>query len=135
MSTLLVSDSVVLVPDWAGSLVFSGVPSGCEGWNAVRVPPRAQHDPSSEGSFALTCVQRVYTVSSDAGPRLCGDPVACSVVWGGGQVSWPQALRLLECDYPRVLSDWSWLPVFVRHLFMGRPGAGDMILVTFFKTS
>jgi hypothetical protein len=39
MSTLMASDRVVRVPDWAGFGMFSGVPSGCKGWNAVRIPP------------------------------------------------------------------------------------------------
>jgi prophage maintenance system killer protein len=28
--------------DWPGFGMFSGVRSACKGWNAVRVPPRAQ---------------------------------------------------------------------------------------------
>jgi hypothetical protein len=47
--TLWASDLVVVVPDWAGFRRFPGEPSDCKGWNAVRVPPRAQHNPSSEG--------------------------------------------------------------------------------------
>lgn len=49
LSTLWASDWVVHRPDWPGLLMFSGVRSVCKGQNAVRVPPRAQHDPSSEG--------------------------------------------------------------------------------------
>ena len=40
--TLFASDRVVYRPDWAGLLMFSGLPSIYKGWNAVRVPPRAQ---------------------------------------------------------------------------------------------
>ena len=47
--TLFASDRVVYRPDWAALLMFSGVPSIFKGWNAVRVPPRAQLIPSSEG--------------------------------------------------------------------------------------
>jgi hypothetical protein len=55
MCTPQASDWAVHRSDWVGLRMFSGVPSVCKVWNAVRVPPRAQHDPSSEGSFALTC--------------------------------------------------------------------------------
>jgi hypothetical protein len=37
--------------------------------NAVRVPPRAQQSPSSEGVFALTRVQSLWSGPSDAGSR------------------------------------------------------------------
>jgi hypothetical protein len=40
---------VVLVPDWAGLAMFSGEWQVFRGWNLVRVPPRAQHSPSSQG--------------------------------------------------------------------------------------
>ena len=49
MSTLLVSDRVLLPSDYFGFRMFSRVPSVCKGWNTVRVPPRARHIPSSEG--------------------------------------------------------------------------------------
>ena len=49
MCTLWASDWVVLGSDRAGLRMFSRVPSVCKGWDPVRVPPRAQHDPSSEG--------------------------------------------------------------------------------------
>jgi hypothetical protein len=44
------SDWVVVVPDWLGLLMFSGVPSICQGWNAVRVPSRAPITPRQRGS-------------------------------------------------------------------------------------
>jgi hypothetical protein len=43
------SDWVVPGSDRAGFRMFSGLPSVFKAWNTVRVPPRAQHDPSSEG--------------------------------------------------------------------------------------
>jgi hypothetical protein len=49
MSTLWASDRVVHRSDRAGFRMFPGESSVCKGWNAVRVPPRAQHSPSSEG--------------------------------------------------------------------------------------
>jgi hypothetical protein len=51
MCTLWALDRVVLVADWAGLRRFSGEWRKFKGWNPVRVPPRAQHDPSSEGSL------------------------------------------------------------------------------------
>jgi hypothetical protein len=42
--------------DWTGLAMFPRESRVCRGWKAVRVPPRAQHSPSSEGVFALTCV-------------------------------------------------------------------------------
>jgi len=42
MRTLFASDRVVYRSDWAGLLMFSGLPSDFKGWNAIRVPPRAQ---------------------------------------------------------------------------------------------
>jgi hypothetical protein len=55
MSTLLAADWVAKPADCLGFRMFLRVPSHCKGWNAVRVPPRAQHSPLSEGVFALTC--------------------------------------------------------------------------------
>lgn len=49
MSTDLASDWVVYRPDSDVLGMFSGVPCVFGAWNAVRVPPRAQHSPSSEG--------------------------------------------------------------------------------------
>ena len=48
MCTPWASDRVVLVPDWAGLRRYSGEWRKFKGWNPVRVPPRAQHSPSSE---------------------------------------------------------------------------------------
>ncbi|KQN86578.1 hypothetical protein ASE96_13515 [Arthrobacter sp. Leaf69] len=42
VSTLWVSDWVVLVPDWAGLRRFAGEWLVFKGWNPVRVPPRAR---------------------------------------------------------------------------------------------
>jgi hypothetical protein len=49
MCTLRAADRLELGSDRAGFGMFSGERRICRGWNAVRVPPRAQHDPSSEG--------------------------------------------------------------------------------------
>lgn len=49
MSTLFVSDCLVEHSDYFGFRMFSRVPSVYKAGNAVRVPPRAQHTPSSEG--------------------------------------------------------------------------------------
>ena len=57
MSTLLRADRTVKPAECPGFGMFLQVPSVCQGGNAVRVPPRAQQIPSSEGIFALTCVQ------------------------------------------------------------------------------
>lgn len=72
MSTVSASDWAVHRPDWPGVGMFSGVPCVCRAWKTVRVPPWALQVPSSEGIFALTRVQRVYMVSSDAGPGVFG---------------------------------------------------------------
>jgi hypothetical protein len=53
VSTLFASDRVVQRPVWAGLLMFSRVPSVCRGWNAVRVPPRAQCFRRSEPYWTL----------------------------------------------------------------------------------
>ena len=55
MCTLWASDWAVWVSDRAGFRMFPGLPNVCKGWNAVRVPPRAQHIPSSEGVLLLMC--------------------------------------------------------------------------------
>ena len=57
MSTLFASDRVVYRSDWAGFGMFSGVPRVCKGWNAVRVPPRAQCFRRS-GAFYLFTVDK-----------------------------------------------------------------------------
>jgi hypothetical protein len=49
LCTLLPSDWVVEGSDRVGFRMFSREFSVCKGWNAVRVPPRAQQFPSSEG--------------------------------------------------------------------------------------
>jgi hypothetical protein len=49
MSTLFVSYWAKQPSDWLGFRMFSRVPGVCKGWNVVRVPPRAQCFPSSEG--------------------------------------------------------------------------------------
>jgi len=49
MSTPFASDPDVQAMDCFGFRMLLGVPSVCKAWNAVRVPPRAHHIPSSEG--------------------------------------------------------------------------------------
>jgi hypothetical protein len=49
MCTPWPSDRVVLGPVRAGLVMFSGEWRIFKGWSPVRVPPRAQHSPSSEG--------------------------------------------------------------------------------------
>lgn len=57
MSTLPTSDRSVQPPDCPGFRKFPPPPSVPKAQNPVRVPPRARHTLSSEGVFALTCVQ------------------------------------------------------------------------------
>ena len=45
----------------------------CRGWNAVRVPPRAQHSPSSEG-FCFNLCTKLWSRPSDAGARAVAWP-------------------------------------------------------------
>ena len=81
LSTLLASDWAVLPPNRLGFRMFPPLPSISKAWNPVRVPPRAQHTPSSEGVFALTCVQIWWSGPSDTGRGVCLAPrVACLVV-------------------------------------------------------
>lgn len=54
MSTLFVAECLVPPTNCSGFWMFSPVPNVCKGLNIVRVPPRAQQIPSSEGFFALT---------------------------------------------------------------------------------
>lgn len=49
LSTLWPSDCVVMVRNGLGLRMFSAIPCVCKGPKTVRVPPRAQHTPSSEG--------------------------------------------------------------------------------------
>jgi hypothetical protein len=49
LCTLRASARAVLGSDRAGFRVFPREPSVYKGWSPVRVPPWAQHDPSSEG--------------------------------------------------------------------------------------
>ncbi len=140
MSTLLASDWVVLVPDWLGFGMFSGVPYVCRGWKAVRVPPRAQQIPPSEGIFALTCVQSLWWRPSDAGVRTVAWPPRWPVQVCGWRVQGPGlwALRLL-CTRAMWFLSWvvaAWLPAY---LFMVRDGLEDMtwgnFFLSFFLTS
>jgi hypothetical protein len=55
MSTLFASDRVGQPPDCPGLRMFPPLPIVSGPQNRVRVPPRAQYDPSSEG-FLLYCV-------------------------------------------------------------------------------
>ncbi len=48
MSTLSAPDCLVQRPDWPGFRMFPRDSSNDKAGNRVRVPPRAQHDPSSE---------------------------------------------------------------------------------------
>jgi hypothetical protein len=83
MCTLSASDWAVHRPDCLGFGMFSGVPSVWKGWSAVRVPPRAQQVPSSEGIFALTCVQNLWWRPSDADARALALPPRWPVKLGG----------------------------------------------------
>lgn len=49
LSKLLASIWAVLGLVWTGFRMFSRIPGVCMAGNAVRVPPRARHIPSSEG--------------------------------------------------------------------------------------
>jgi hypothetical protein len=112
LSTLWASDRAVHRSDRAGFRMFPRVPSVCKGWNAVRVPPRAQHDPSSEG-FCFN----VWTLTP-AGPsdgvrgmclaprspiRLCGWRVR--VLAGGPSACWNLGLWVV----PSCCSGGRWL--------------------------
>jgi hypothetical protein len=55
MSTLLVSYWAKQPSDWLGFRMFSQVPSVYAGWNAVRVPPRAQYFRRSEACLVFGC--------------------------------------------------------------------------------
>lgn len=54
MSTLIAPDRIVQPPDWPGFRLFPRDPSDSKAWNRVRVPPRARHNPSSEGFLLLS---------------------------------------------------------------------------------
>lgn len=71
MSTLFTPDCLVQPPDWPGFRMFRPLPSVCVPENPARVPPRAQHDPSSEGSFALTYVHSRWSGPSEGCRGVC----------------------------------------------------------------
>ena len=130
VSTLLLSDWVVYRSDWAVLGTFSGVPCVSAAWNAVRVPPRAQHSPSSEGVFALTCVQSLWSGPSDA--RLAGFGLAAAVAYSGGWVagsgSWLVGPPLCSgWGYAVPRSGSVWLVVDGQHLFMVQDSGYDMM--------
>ena len=54
MSTLSASDWPVQPPDWAGFRMFPRDPRKDKAGNRVRVPPRARHNPFSEGFLLLS---------------------------------------------------------------------------------
>lgn len=60
MCTPGASDSVVLAADRFGLGMFTREWRIFKGWHPVRVPPRAQHDPSSEGFLLLMCGHRPF---------------------------------------------------------------------------
>jgi hypothetical protein len=98
VSTHWPSDWAVPRPDWPGLPMFPRDPSVCKAWNHVRVPPRAQHTPSSEGVFALTCVHSGWSGPSDTGRGVCLAPrFACLIVGGRG-------CRVLAGDRPLALN-------------------------------
>ena len=134
LSTLLESDWVIYPEDWAGFGMFSGVSSVCKGWNAVRVPHRAQQIPSPEGIFALTCVQSLWLRPSDARFAGCGLAAAepfqvCGVA---GSRSW------LVGPPPAVAGFMRGVPFLVgaaglaAYLFMVRICLDDMTWANFF---
>ncbi len=134
MSTLLASDRVVYRSDWAGFGMFSGVPSVCRGWNAVRVPPRAQQIPSSEGIFALTCVQSLWWRPSDASARALAWPPRWPIQVCGWRVQRPGwwAFRLLFLCSCYAFLSWLWRPGWPAYLFMVRICLDDMTWANFF---
>lgn len=96
MSTLFTPEWRVHPSDCLGFRMFSRLPSVIKDQNPVRVPPRAQHTPSSEGVFALTCVHSGWSGPSDTGRGVCLAPrVACLVVGERAQGRGWWALRLL----------------------------------------
>ena len=54
MSTLSASDWPVQPPDWPGFRMFPRDPGNSKARNRVRVPPRARHNPFSEGFLLLS---------------------------------------------------------------------------------
>ena len=86
MSTLRASDRVVHRPDWLGFRMFPEDPSVCRGWNAIRVPPRAQCFRRSEALFAFLRVDSVHTLASDLMFRVCGVPDRHIRLCGGAAV-------------------------------------------------
>jgi hypothetical protein len=95
MCTLWALDRVVLVADWAGLPMFSGVPRVCRGWNAVRVPPRARITPRQRGFCfnVWTLSRRVPLTLSAVCAWRCGCLFGCvgggvRVLAGGPSVCW-----------------------------------------------
>ena len=85
LCTLRAADWVELVPDRAGFRMFPREPSVCKGWNAVRVPPRAQCFRRSVAFLVLFGVHIVHTLASDLLFGGCGVPeTSYSVVQGSG---------------------------------------------------
>ena len=88
MSTLSASDWPVQPPDWPGFRMFPPLPSIHKAKNRVRVPPRARHNPSSEGFLRLSVYkpggQVPLTRAAECAQRR-GSPVW---LWGPGSRSW-----------------------------------------------
>jgi hypothetical protein len=100
VSTPLASDRVVVRWDRLGFLMFSGVSGVFKAGNTVRVPPRAQHIPSSEG-FLLYCGGVPLTLGARVvawPPRwpiqVCGWRVQDPGWWALRLLWWPSSFRL-----------------------------------------
>ena len=102
-STLWASNWVVLEWDRAVFRMFARVSSVCRGWNAVRVPPRAQCFPCS-GACQPLSVHKLFTYGALRGLFWSAVTVA------GGSFSWfGQRWRCLLVHGPgcRQLHDWT----------------------------
>ena len=125
MSTLSASDWPVQPPDWPGFRMFPRDPGNSKARNRVRVPPRAQQTPSSEGAFALTGVHSGWSGPSDTGRGVCLAPrVTCELVGERVQGRGWLALRWLCTGVIRSLlgaSGRSWLAY--TSLWVGRVSA------------
>jgi hypothetical protein len=82
MSTGWASDWAVHRPDWLGCGTFSGVPSVCKGWNAVRVPPRAQCFRRS-GADWVTTYDLFGLDDTDGHFRWCAEQLCRNTLFSG----------------------------------------------------
>jgi len=114
MSTLSMSDYLVQPPDYPGFRMFSRLSSVFRGWNAVRVPHRAQYFPSSEGfcfNLYTPCGRVPLTLVRGLWPGRRGGLCRCVGDRFGVLASGPAACCGLGLcgSSVRFLSGWAWL--------------------------